>query len=629
MRTAQYADASGIYMTSTEPTPPLQTSTIIMDGRTYLVFPFTHADSLKMLPSVHQHMREMRLLDFNRLLKIPLTSKQKIKIKKNDYKVWEEKPFVLDKQYFHEFVQQIFGNTEINREYKLSKIQQLTDFIKDYIGLAGRNKAANSHASTSGSLAPLELSPEACNLISGRFGTRSKGLCVKLTKAAVKRLKKIGYEPQHAVIDDNTVSYLRFDIEQVNCLFFGTGVGMLVMHIEFMNRAKHKADLPVDYILELNNLLCRSSSTNHSVRNAACFWYQDLAASERDQNNDVASNQSASMNHLTDLGHLVRMLIGSCNDKQSHVPTIRTIHWEKVPIFSAIKTTAFTDRAALELTSIRLARKETSDYLPCAETVINAFYRPFDYLTHTASLEGGAMLVEIKDADSTPYFVDNFVSNSSKRAYLPLMLWALHEYLFLTELSKTTGNWVNFHKPQLEDTLRLQDFRERIYNYRFHFRFAQASVITMHNDMYRLWRTTFDLGRILDEIDKDVAEAESKLEHIYTQRAQRAQERGRTMIASLVALGGVVISVPDWQDKTVNNLLPSYCQKDPAFFCNDLPLHFGLIGLGILSLSLFLLYAGYKLAAGTRRLLRSRKIKAAIARSDYSSATDASQSKQR
>jgi len=387
-----------------------------------------------------------------------------------------------------------------------------------------------------------------------------------------------------------------------------------VLQIHFMPRLPKDCNVPVDFILELNNTLCRA---NFWERAQPCHWFQDVKALQHKDVSDASSVQCGDqINCMRGLGHLAALLIGEQPLTLDSKPaSVRCIHWEKAPTFCAVKTTTFKDRNTLELTGIRLARKETSDYRPCPESFIDAIYKPFTYLTHVASIEGGAMLVEITD-DNPPHYVDTFVNNSSRRAYLPLMLWALHEFLFLTELSKSTGGWIDFHNPREEHTLRLQVFRERIYNYRFHFRFAQASVITMHNDMFRLWRKTFELGKILDEIDKDVAEAESKLDHIYSERSRQRQNNNRKVLASLVPLTGAIISIPDWQDKTTNSLLP-FCKTDSAFYCNDVSLHLIILAIGSLSLAFLLAFIGSQCILELRRRLHFRKVKNDIQSLDF------------
>ena len=193
------------------------------------------------------------------------------------------------------------------------------------------------------------------------------------------------------------------------------------------------------------------------------------------------------------------------------------------------------------------------------------------------------MLVEVDPGKQTPEYVNNFVTNSTKRAYLPLMLWAMHEYLFLTELSKSASGWVDFRKTKEEHMIVLRNFRARIYNYRFHFRFSHASAISMHNDMFRLWRKTYDLGTILDEVDRDVAETDNNLESFYTERARSKQERSRLIFGLFLAVAGTVISIPDWINRRMSDIVPVDCCGRFSWLCWDFSLHYIIVGLFLLS----------------------------------------------
>lgn len=549
----------------TQATPVSGTPSIaVQDAQLYLVFPFVRSRRLSGLAPMRKKMKNLRQCDLNKLLQIPLKEEQRSNISSNRAKVWEDdEDYTLDRAYFHDFVQSIFGTTKKNE-----------------------TGAAESEIR---SLTPLKLSDEARNLISGALGKRGNGLCLTLTSSARKRLEAAGYMPEIVEAKSGKkLAFLPFDVENCHCLFFGTGVGMLLVEINIFRRAPKDASVPFEYLLEIANRLCRGTYWSSAQKTLQCWRPPIRKSCEQEQEPPMTADEIVSQNStVCGLGPLCAALLGECVDLDAEPKTFVPIHWEKVPIFCGVKTDPFADKGERDVACIRLARKETTDYVPNFEAVEDSFYRPFSYLTHTASIEGGVMLVEVAPkscaAKQTPDYVKNFVTNSTQRAYLPLMLWAMHEYLFLTELSKSASGWVDFRNTKEEDMLVLRNFRARIYNYRFNFRFSHASAISMHNDMFRLWRRTYDLGTILDEVDRDVAETDNNLETFYAERARKKQEQGRLIFGLFVAVAGTVISTPEWIDRRMKDIVPIDCAGRFSWLCWDFSLHYIIVGLFIFS----------------------------------------------
>lgn len=554
----------------------VQNATVrLLDSNLYFVFPFVHARALSCLRETRQRMASLTIADLNDTLGVTLNESQARKARSPDFTVWAEKPFPIDGNYFHEFVQAIFGN--------------------DRVGESGIELA------DSRSLAPLELTSMARNLISGGFGKASEGLCVNVTAAGRQRLMHAGYEAPSVRLNGETQHYLRFQIAGAHCLFFGTGVAMIVVQVEAPGCALDGKQIPIEYVLELNNQLCRANYWSSALKKHRCWRFSDAVSAPPC---DGESNPDG-IGTLRGIGPICTALTGEAANQDSEPEQINAIHWKKVATFSGVKTTPFASAESRDLDCIRLARKETSDYHPYRETISDSIYRPFSYLTHTASIEGGVLLVEVDEGNDTPDFVKNFITNPTARAYLPLMLWSLHEFIFLTELSKSATGWIDFVSPDEGHRVLLHDFRARLYNYRFHFRFAHASSISMHNDMFRLWRKTYDLAKILEEIDKDVVEAENMLEQMDTKESQDRAEKDRHRLGLFAALAGTAIAMPDWRDMTLAKLFFYDCAEDCSAALT-FPLHYILLALLVFS-AFGLIYVWIDSALNERKKKTLRK----------------------
>jgi hypothetical protein len=530
----------------------------VLDSKLYFIFPFADQRALAPLREMRERMMALSVADLNETIQLPLSEKQLRKAGSDEFRIWEPAEFKIDRFYFHEFVQKIFGN------------DQVRDSAPTYFDSA--------------SLAPLRLTSHARNLLSGGFGNAATGLCVNLRAAAAQRLARAGCKAPAIDINGKAEHYLRFQIASGHCLFFGSGVGMLLIEIEPLAEHRQEQAIPFDQLLELNNQLCRGNYWSSALDKLRCWRFSE-AGVERQASSDKGATEIGPPSEITTfrgLGPICISLLGEIPEEDIEPTQIRTVHWEKVPIFCGVKTSCFSQASSRELACIRLARKETADYAPCHDTVADALYSPFTYLMHAASIEGGVLLVEVDEDSSAPDYVKNFVTNATQRAYLPLMLWALHEFVFLTELSKSATGWIDFVRPNEGHRVLLHDFRARLYNYRFHFRFAHASSISMHNDMFRLWRDTYDLGKILDEIDKDVVEAENMLEYMDSKERQERAQRDRNLLGIFAALAGTAIAMPEWRDMTFAKLFFTDCTDRADWICT-FPLHYVLVALLLLS----------------------------------------------
>lgn len=535
------------------------------DGRSFFILPFVSSDSLSALGAVRKRLEKITLKALAEALQVELGEADRAALADKGAKpVWENGEFTLAKNYFHDFVQGIFGNDD---------------------GLDNGNLKNSSR-----SLQPLTLSTEATNVLNGGIKNRSDGLAIQVRKRAVDRLTKAGIETEPLRIGQAT--WLRFAIESVQCIFFGTGIGMLVIEVAYPAGRKKSKARALELIQEINFDLSRANYWAGQSNLGRIGRIKELQRSSSAENTSEQTDCWVGQG----LGQIAAHLLGTCKIDQDAPKGITPVHWEKVSIFTGVRILQELDRNERVLTATRLARKETSDYQPRAEIMASGIYRPFRNLTHAASIEGGAILIETPAEGNQAEHVRTFVSNSMHQAYLPLMLWAMHEYLFLTELMKSTSGWIDFANTSDIDIKRLSKFRARIYNYRFHFRFSHASAVSMHNDMFRLWREVFELRKILDEVNHDVGEADSNLEEHQREIKRHKDHQYQRMLGLTIALAGTLISIPDWHGRKASEIVPVLCADSDTWYCPGFSLHYLIIGLGVLGLAVwgwFLAYRGF------------------------------------
>jgi hypothetical protein len=105
--------------------------------------------------------------------------------------------------------------------------------------------------------------------------------------------------------------------------------------------------------------------------------------------------------------------------------------------------------------------------------------------------------------------------------YLPLVVVSYHEFQRLLQLTQGSAVFVRFDRPDDAQTERLKELRNGLLNFRLYYRFSHVSLITMHNRVHESWRRVFGLESMLQEVTRDVVEAERFL----TEELEREKDR--------------------------------------------------------------------------------------------------------
>lgn len=404
-------------------------------------------------------------------------------------------------------------------------------FVRNIFGLDANATAA----APAQSLPALELSAAALKTLAGANAAGDCGdWCVRLSDGAVNRLHQAGAVSERIVIGEHPkpVAVARFGFESVRALFFGTGVCMLVFELRF----ERAIGSVVEHVLEANFALARAVPSGRSKDRSMLFGLPATGD----------AGASAALPRFTGLGELAHALLGGA------ASVYQPMLWGKVFAYTAIALDGQLPDTERPLLATRLARKESTDYQPLPDAVGESCYRPFAQLTHAVSIEGGSVIVEA--GPGAPEFVQRFVENTASRTYLPLALWAYHDYLVLVGFMASTQGRIDFFKPTADAIDYLKAFRDGIYNYRFNYRFSHASSVSMHNDVLRHWRGAFHLHELLDEVTQDVAEAENYLETAQRDLAEQQLARRSRNLSILLGVIGIVVAAPSWTGLTLADL---------------------------------------------------------------------------
>ena len=197
-------------------------------------------------------------------------------------------------------------------------------------------------------------------------------------------------------------------------------------------------------------------------------------------------------------------------------------------------------RVDLPAAAWRLSRHYTSDYAPPADTAWGsgtAILQPFATVTHAASLEGFATLV-----DGDGEHASHGAGGTLEQRYVALALLAYHEHVLLLSLAQQAAGSpdvvTSAQARHAEDGVELARLVARFLLFRRRFRIALASEVTMHNQAYEAFRDALCNNSLERKMREDVAEAARHLE-LDSSRARKrtaaAREHARAPFEGLLA----------------------------------------------------------------------------------------------
>jgi hypothetical protein len=185
--------------------------------------------------------------------------------------------------------------------------------------------------------------------------------------------------------------------------------------------------------------------------------------------------------------------------------------------------------ADADLFALHAARRYTSDYTLAHDAGGFRRVRDFDTVAHTAALEGAVTLV-VPPADNEPLpeFLRAFRAGTFSAHYVPIALLALHEHSFLVEQTSTALLTPAQRADRAAASRKFFELARQSLDFRVIFRYAEVSLITMHNALHRVFREMLGLDRMQAEFSADVAEISEFLQREEAhRRAEDEHRRGR------------------------------------------------------------------------------------------------------
>lgn len=437
-------------------------------------------------------------------------------------------------------------------------------------------------------LPPLTLSAAARNLLNGAVGQAGRGFAVDLASAGKKLAAEAGSDASAAPLNDG---WWPVRIEDASFLMLGTGIGALILRLGFREPGRGSRQPTIPQIQETLHRLSRLQNP------PPLAW---LAPKDRPRGNtrtggeevDGAQESGAKQeskrvgDSIAGLGALASVIVPFLAPAEASLstgPDGVTMAGSRRHAFSFSLVNldaALPDEGRRRALAIRLARRYTDAYLIPDDLKSDGVLRPFQGITHAFGLEGGAMLVESRDAGGREidFLKDSIAGGPAQRAYLPISLIAFLEYLALTRMSEEAAHAVDFQAPHSAHIEHLEDRLQEVLNYRLNYRFSHVSQISMHDEVYRAWRRVLATDEILADVSRDVdeihayltrlqSEAVAKAEKERLERAAAREARYNRLARRISAVGLAFASVIGAVDLTGVNLLAyvTDAPKPPGF----------------------------------------------------------------
>lgn len=398
--------------------------------------------------------------------------------------------------------------------------------LRKLLGVVEAGEANDDGSNGFHAHAMLELSPEAVNILTGRWQTRGPGLDVALPKSARRRL---GLPEEQ----DLTIGTL---VEAGYLQFFKTGIGVLILECSFHHAMEGPSSAEV--ILETNYRISHMEQAGGS----GLTWARNAYSREGDP--EIVPP-------LKDLAHNLLTCRALADDARL-APMLEKIRWpeeNRIFTYSVIQfVKPFSDTEARRQYAYRLCNTYTSDYKVHEERIRATLVSAFDNVIHGSSIEGGCILVE---EDQQVDFLKTYNSKVVRQVYLPLALISLHEFRHLLRLAQESALYVprdNVSEHQLD---KLRQIRHDLTNFRLYFRFSHASMISSHNLVHELWRKAFDLDRMLTEVSSDVDTAEKLLSQKAKDEEQRRWRVWSTVASSFAAFFALSQLIDIWVKRPI------------------------------------------------------------------------------
>lgn len=374
----------------------------------------------------------------------------------------------------------------------------------------------------------LQMTQTAWNILNGGYGNSGLGLALTLPKSAKQRL---GSNEQYIQINfsqNNTRPTL-------NLMGFGLGALVLEITISQKDLNRHGVNVVKEVVHEISRVQTKNENLSWIVKKKSDYSLCQLP-------------------DKTNFTTLMYKILGLDTLTNSAEPIITLTEDSRFFSFSAIRLNNLRNdinrsdsyEGAISNLAYSLAHRHTHHYRVSNNKINNYVFIPYKNIAYGMGTEGGSVVIDttyINEGQEEIHHNIGFIRDVLKKSYWPMLLLCYIEFRYLIHLSTHINPKYNIMPEDNMTLIELEKQREKILNFRLHFRYSQASQISNHNQYYKKWRDVFGNDKLSDELSDDINQINSFLNYRADRHDQKVKEKQDKIFTYFGIFATTILSV--------------------------------------------------------------------------------------
>ena len=372
----------------------------------------------------------------------------------------------------------------------------------------------------------LQMTQAAWNIINGGYGNSGLGLALTLPKSAKQRL-------------GSNEQYIQINFSQNNTRptlhLMGFGLGALVLETTISQ--KHLDRYGINVAKEVVHEISRVQTRNNNLT-----WIVK-------KKSDYSLCELSDKTNFTTLMYKILGLDALSNGVE---PSITLTEDSRFFSFSAIRlNNSINDidrnepyKDTISNLAYSLAHRHTRHYKVSNKQINNYIFIPYKNIAYGMGTEGGSIVIDTTYINEEEVHHNiGFIRDVLKKSYWPMLLLCYIEFRYLIHLSTHVNPKYKITPEDNLTLIELEKQREKILNFRLHFRYSQASQISNHNQYYKKWRDVFGNDKLSDELSDDINQINSFLNYRADRHDQKVKEKQDKVFTYFGIFATTILSV--------------------------------------------------------------------------------------
>ncbi len=374
----------------------------------------------------------------------------------------------------------------------------------------------------------LQMTQAAWNILNGGYGNSGLGLALTLPKSAKQRL-------------NSNEQYIQINFSQNKTRptlhLMGFGLGALVLEITISQKDLncYGVNVAKEVVHEISRVQTKNKNLTWMVKKKL----------------DYSLCQLPDKTNFTTLMYNILGLDSLSNGVESNITLTEDSRFFS---FSAIRLNILRNdidrndpyEDPISNLAYSLAHRHTRHYKVNNKQINNYIFIPYKNIAYGMGTEGGSIVIDttrINENEEEIHHNIGFIRDVLKKSYWPMLLLCYIEFRYLIHLSTHVDPKYKITPDDTINLIELEKQREKILNFRLHFRYSQASQISNHNQYYKKWRDVFGNDKLSDELSDDINQINSFLNYRADRHDQKVKEKQDKVFTYFGIFATTILSV--------------------------------------------------------------------------------------